>query len=111
MALLFEMTAKLVHGFQAFWDRYPLRKAKQDAAKAWDQVVKTPEIEAQIHSALDWQIEEWEAMEWYTPPLPATYLRKGRYEDEPTKKKSPTASRPIEIPAWQSRFLPQERKK
>lgn len=88
MALLFEQIQKLAHGFSAFWARYPNRKAKKDAAKAWDQVVTTPEIEEEIHHALDWQIPEWAAMTWYTPPLPATYLRNERWTDEPTKPKT-----------------------
>ena len=86
MALLFQLTQKLSQGFSAFWARYPVRKAKQDAEKAWNQKV-TPEIEEQIHAALDWQIQEWEALDWYTPPLPATYIRQARYTDQPTTKK------------------------
>lgn len=89
MALLFQLTQKLSQGFSAFWARYPVRKAKQDAEKAWNQKV-TPEIEEEIHKALDWQIPEWEAMDWYTPPLPATYIRKERYTDQPTKPKPKT---------------------
>ena len=87
MALLFQLTQKLSQGFSAFWARYPVRKAKQDAEKAWNQKV-TPEIEEEIHKALDWQIPEWEALDWYTPPLPATYIRQERYTDQPTKKKT-----------------------
>lgn len=98
MALLFELKQKLSQGFSAFWERYPRREAKKDATKAWDQVVKTPQIEAQIHAALDWQIPHWDSLEWYTPPLPATYLRGERFTDEPTKPKTATASRPIGRP-------------
>lgn len=87
--MLFQIHQKLSQGFSALWARYPLKKAKQDAEKAFGQVVKTPEIEAQIHAALDWQIPEWEALDWYTPPLLGTYLRKGRYTDEPTKPTKP----------------------
>ena len=93
MALLFELTQKLSQGFSALWARYPLKKSKQDAEKAFGQVVKTPAIEEQIHAALDWQIPEWEAMDWYTPPLLGTYLRKERFTDEPTKPKAPTMTR------------------
>ena len=87
MALL-QLAQKLSQGFSVLWARYPVRKSKQDAIKAFGQVVTTPEIEAQIHAALDWQIPEWEAMDWYTPPLLGTYLRKERFTDEPTKKKT-----------------------
>lgn len=97
-ALLFQIHQKLSQGFAAFWARYPVRKAKQDAEKAWKQKV-TPEIEEEIHRALDWQIPEWEALDWYTPPLPATYIRQERYTDQPTKKKvtvSPTIGRRLD---------------
>ena len=93
MALLFELKQKLSQGFSGFWARYPIRKARKDAIKAWEERV-TPEIEEEIHKALDWQIPEWEAMDWYTPPLPATYIRKERYTDQPSKPKSPMPSRP-----------------
>lgn len=97
MALLFELKQKLAQGFSAFWARYPNRTAKKDATKAWDQVVKTPQTEELIHAALDWQIPYWASLDWYTPPLPATYLRQERFTDEPMKKK--TISPPIGRPA------------
>jgi hypothetical protein len=47
-------------------------------------------------------------------PHPTTWLNGERWEDEKPimkpKPKSPTASRPIEIPEWKRRHLPQERK-
>ena len=99
MALLLQLTQKLAHGFTAFWARYPNRTAKKDAEKAWDQVVKTPQIEAEIHTALDWQIPHWQTLEWYHPPYPATYLRKERFRDEPPAPKPPTPSAPA---PWQT---------
>lgn len=88
MALLLQLTQKLAHGFQAFWDRYPRREAKKDATKAWGQVVKDdPEIEAQIHAALDWQVPMLLEREVQYRPLPATWLRGERWTDEkPTPK-------------------------
>jgi len=89
MALLLQLTQKLAHGFMAFYTRYPRKEARKDAIKAWGQVVKDdPAIEAQIHSALDWQIPHWQSLEWYTPPLPASYLRGERFTDEPPKPKA-----------------------
>jgi hypothetical protein len=82
MALLLQLRQKLAHGFQALWVRYPNKSAKKDAEKAYAQVVKTPEIDQEVHSALDWQIPEWATMEWYRPPYLATYLRKERFRDE-----------------------------
>lgn len=89
MALLLQLTQKLAHGFMAFYTRYPRKEARKDAIKAWCQVVKDdPEIEAQIHTALDWQLPHWQTLDWYTPPLPASYLRGERFTDEPPKPKA-----------------------
>lgn len=103
MASLLKLTQKLAQGFTAFWDRYPNRNAKQDAAKAWGQVVKNdPVIEEQIHQALDWQIPHWQTLDWYHPPYAATYLRKGRYLDEPPPEKPAT---PLKLEPWQVKAL------
>lgn len=92
MALLFQIAQTLSQGFQAFKARYPRREAWKDAEKAWGQVVKdNTETEHQIHAALDWQIPYWESLDWYTPPLPATYLRQERFTDEPPTRPKPKA--------------------
>jgi len=119
MALLLQLTQKLAQGFDFFWGRYPRREAKKDALKAWGQVVKDdPKIEAQIHTALDWQIPHWESLDWYTPPLPASYLRGERFTDEqPAPPKPKTAPvvltrhsqmglepRPTPSPEWLERM-------
>lgn len=95
MALLFELKQKLSQGFSALWTRYPNKSAKQDAAKAYSQIVKTPDIDAKVHGALDWQIPHWESLDWYHPPYLATYLRKRRWEDE---QPTTTPNRPIVTP-------------
>jgi hypothetical protein len=110
MALFAEFAQQVSQGFLALWSRYPNKNNKKGSEKLYNRVV-TPEIDAKIHRALDWQIPEWEALEWYTPPHLTTYINQERYEDEPTPKKATTtASRPIEIPEWKRRHLPQERK-
>lgn len=93
MALLLQLTQKLAHGFQAFWERYPRRDAKKDATKAWGQVVKDAETEQKIHAALDWQIPMFEQRERQFIPLPASWLRGERWEDErpTTTPNRPTA--------------------
>ena len=96
MALLFQLTQKLSQGFSVLWARYPNKSAKKDAQKAYGQVVTSPEIDAEVHRGLDWQIPHWETLEWYHPPYLATYLRKERFRDEPPTKKvtlSPTIGR------------------
>lgn len=92
MALLFQLTQRVVQGFHALWTRYPNKRNRKDAEKAFNQVVKTPELETEIHTALDWQIPEWESMGWYTPPYLGTYLRNERWTDAPLKPKPKTIS-------------------
>lgn len=110
MALLFQMTPKLSQGFSVLWARYPNKKDRKGAERVYNKIV-TPEIDAKIHAALDWQIPEWDAMEWYTPPYLKTYLNQERFNDEPTTKKPPTPSRPTEsevlskLPEWQRRSI------
>lgn len=105
MALLLQITQKLSQGFSARWARYPNKSAKKDAEKAYGQVVTTPEIEAEVDSALDWQIPYWASLEWYHPPYFATYLRKERFRDEKPPEPTKTRSRNTELPDWKRRAL------
>lgn len=93
MALLLQLRQKLAQGFTVLWARYPNKSAKKDAEKAFHQVVTTPEIEAEVHDALNWQIPHWQTLEWYQPPYLATYLRKERFRDERPAPKTPTPNR------------------
>lgn len=70
-------------GFDRFWARYPNHSSRKDAEKAWGQIVTSPQIEADVHRGLDWQIPHWQTLPWYHPPYAATYLRKERFRDEP----------------------------
>ncbi len=67
--------------FAKFYSAYPNHKAKQDALKAWLQVA--PALEA-VLAALAWQRkqEDWTKEGGKFVPLPATYLRGRRWEDE-----------------------------
>ena len=87
--------------FHSAWARYPTKSAKKDAQKAWGQVVTTPEIEAEIHAALDWQIPHWREMGWYHPPYFASYLRGERWTDQKPTANPTTAS----LPDWQRKSL------
>lgn len=71
-----------------FWPNYPLHKAKKDAKKAWAKLAPGDELKAKIVLALVRQVierayrlarKEW-VPEW---PLPASWLRGERWEDEP----------------------------
>lgn len=93
MALLFELKQKLSQGFLGAWKRYPNKNGKVPAQRAWNKKVTAPEIEAKVHGALDWQIPYWQTLDWYHPPMFATYLNQERWEDEPptTTVNRPTA--------------------
>jgi hypothetical protein len=88
MALLFQLTQKLAHGFSAFWVRWPRKVGKLEAEQAWKKHV-TPEDEEPIQNALDWQIPIFEAREPEYIPHPKTWIRNRRWEDEPPKKTTP----------------------
>lgn len=74
--------------FLEFWSYYPVKQAKRDAIKAWGQARITDDEWLQILTALDWQTrsEQWEKG---FIPLPATYLRGRRWEDEPRQAAAP----------------------
>ena len=70
------------NSFNAFWDAYPRKSAKQDAIKAWQKVKQeeVPAILAGIHS---WtKTEQWAKDGGQYIPYPATFLNKRRWEDE-----------------------------
>jgi hypothetical protein len=83
---LFEFIQKLhPDSFQTFWESYPLRHAKKDARKAWMQLNPSDELVAQIveHVTLRMKTRQWR--EGYIP-LPATFIRGERWEDELTRE-------------------------
>jgi len=65
-----------------FWSVYPRRDAKQDARKAWAQVKPTEEQIVRMEQALAWQRPQWAQDSYKFCPLPATYLRGRRWDDE-----------------------------
>ena len=86
MGRIIELVAKHpeLSDFDLFWECYPRRKAKLDAIKAWKQTADIrPPIE-QILAALDTQAQsnEWckDGGAWI--PYPATWLRRGQWDDE-----------------------------
>ena len=95
-----QLTQQSAHGFAGLWSRYPNKSSKKDAEKAYTQVVTTPEILAEVHANLDWQIPHWLTLEWYHPPYLATYLRKERFRDEQV-----TTDPLAKLPDWQRRSI------
>ena len=71
-------------GFEQFWSAYPKKQAKQDAAKAFRSAKLKPE---QLQTVLQDITSRKSSAEWLKDggkfiPLPATYLRGKRWEDE-----------------------------
>lgn len=67
--------------FMQFWNKWPKRQGRQDAWKAWNTV--RPPLEA-VLEALNWQCrqEGWTKDSGAFIPLPATWLRGMRWQDE-----------------------------
>jgi hypothetical protein len=79
-------------GFADFWTAYPKRKAKADAEKAWRSLNPDDALRATILAAVAVQSKNPEWRKGDPPgqfvPLPATWLRGRRWQDEagPTKQ-------------------------
>lgn len=68
------------HGFETFWAAYPRRDAKKDAQRAWNQI-GPPDGPLLATILGDLQTRVWPRERKYIP-LPATYLRGERWNDE-----------------------------
>ena len=68
-------------GFNEFWTAYPRRQAKKDALKAWRALKPSVELVAMIVQHI---IQRQHTRQWREGfiPLPATFLRGERWEDE-----------------------------
>ncbi len=71
-------------GFTEFWSNYPKKASKPDALKAWKQLGPSEAIRSLITadisrraSSADWRKEDGKYI-----PLPASYLRARRWEDQ-----------------------------
>jgi hypothetical protein len=65
--------------FMDFWSLYPRKQAKKDAEKAWESLKCEP-IAAQIVAGLKRQLHTFTDPKYI--PLPASWLRSGRWEDQ-----------------------------
>lgn len=89
--------------FLIFWDKYPIKKGKPEAFKAWQKI--NPDI-AIILSAIEAQKDEkieLQRMKKFCPewPHPSTWINQRRWEDE-IKIETPIHNTPIrdDPPAW-----------
>ena len=71
--------------FQTFWKSYPRRVGRIAAQKAFTQAKVTDELLQVMLSALAWQRlqPQWLKDSGEYIPHPATWIRQGRYLDEP----------------------------
>lgn len=85
LALTVALTEEIpVPDFEDFYKAYPKKKAKQDALKAWKAFSPPPELFASILAALEAvkKTEDWTKDAGKYIPLPASWLRGRRWEDE-----------------------------
>jgi hypothetical protein len=80
--------------FDKFWDSYPKKSNRHDAEHAFHEV-RAEEHLPKILSALSWQkaCPDWTKENGRFIPNPATYLRNGKWHDQPSNS-DPTVSRP-----------------
>jgi hypothetical protein len=77
-------TPTIPDSFDTFWTVYPRHQAKADARKAWQRLNPSPELVERIIAALTWQREQesWQRDDGQYIPLPASWIRGERWEDE-----------------------------
>jgi hypothetical protein len=73
-----------VGGFDAFWRVYPRKVGKSDARKVWQKLAPDAALEAVILAAVEQhkQSRQWRKDGGDYIPHPATWLNRGRWEDE-----------------------------
>lgn len=81
--------------FDRFWSVYPRRVARLDALKAWHQLSPSHEQVDQILAALAWQVHQpaWVRDGGQFVPYPGSWIRAGRWYDEPFDTRSLTTAR------------------
>lgn len=101
-----EPAAARVVGFADFYMAYPRKVAKEDARKAWDQQLKRgvdPQLilDGARRYAADPNLPDKRFI-----PLPATWLRAGRWDDEPEAPRSGSPA-PVDLPPGEdwARFI------
>lgn len=70
--------------FELFWDAYPRRQARKDAQKAWSQLNPSADLVERIVEHLLLRVKSKQWREGFIP-LPATFIRGERWEDELTQ--------------------------
>ena len=78
------------NSFEKFWNEYPKKVGKGGAEKVWKQIKPGPELFKRMLETLSWQTKstQWRKDGGQFIPLPATWLRQRRWEDEPEPKRT-----------------------
>lgn len=82
--------------FTAFWDAYPRKVGKGDAAKSFARLKPDAALFAEMMAALDRQkrSEQWQRENGRFVPNPATWINQTRWEDDlPPPSRAPTPLR------------------
>lgn len=84
----------LSDGFEQFWAAYPAKKARPNAAKAWQKLHPDEHMQAAILAGIerDSDSEQWKRDGGRFIPHPATWLNQRRWEDEATAQGNGTSA-------------------
>ena len=88
-------SGKYTEDFLLFWKEYPRKTGKGAAFSVWESLCDqdtSAELLIGTISALSWQRHSKAWVEGFIP-LPETYLRQRRFEDEPDKQNSSKTSK------------------
>lgn len=88
--------------FDQFWAKYPKRVGKRDALKAWQQTAGDRPSLTDLLARLEKLVAsgQWKKNGGEYVPYPATWLRRGGWDDEPESySPSSPATAPTRIPA------------
>lgn len=76
--------------FERFWKAYPVKKAKQQALKAWNKIKPDQQLVETIIAAVEKQKKwaDWTKDNGQYIPYPSTWLNQGRWDDEERKSET-----------------------
>lgn len=79
-------TKSKASGFEEFWAAYPKKVDKTKSREIWQKLVPDEALKKQIIAAVKQQAksDEWTKDGGQFVPYPSTWLRRRRWEDEPT---------------------------
>ena len=80
--------------FDQFWQAYPKKKAKEDAARAFATARSKTDLQTMLDAIAAQKLsQDWQKDGGQFIPFPATWLRAGQWADQPTEIIAPTAKK------------------